>query len=93
MLTFNSIPFTTGKDPLKKLTYRLKATKTLCLVRFLLSSGLIQEAARINKVAKWYHHQALEFGYNSESFINDLAEINSYEGRFFDVKIGLKCAA
>jgi hypothetical protein len=82
MLTFTSNPAASSSEAVYKLTLRIKATKTLYQVRLLLRSGLVLEAARMNKISKWYHTKSIELGYNSLSFTKDMNEINEYEEKF-----------
>ena len=62
-------------EKMKKLIYRLKATKTLQLARALQRAGNTEKLHKIYLISRWYHEQAYNLGYDHSPFLKDFASV------------------
>lgn len=76
---------------MKKLIYRLKATKSLHVARLLERAGKNNESVRLFHISRWYHEQAYLLGYDHEPFLKDFASVlevcgNNQEAKLIFIK-------
>jgi hypothetical protein len=74
-------------EKMKKLIYRLKATKTLQMARMLERTGQTAKLTKLYFVSRWYHEQAYKMGYDHSPFLKDFASVLEVCGKNEEARI------